>query len=153
MRVPDHGGLAPWRILLIEGAARARLGEFLVQRALDLDPGCNPARLAKDRDRFNFAPLILTVIAHLHEHSKVPVIEQILSAGTVCFTLLQAAQALGFGAQWLTGWAAYDAGVLQHLGLAENERIVGFVHLGTATQTAPERRRPDWREHVSTWPG
>lgn len=153
MRVPDHGALAPWRILAIEGDQRSQLGEFLARRALELDPDCSPARLEKDRGRFTRAPLVLTVVASPRANTKVPGIEQLLSAGNVCFTLLQAAQALGFGAQWLTGWPAYDHAVLAHLGLTPEERIVGFIHIGTPRQQAPERRRPDWREHFSVWAG
>lgn len=153
MRVPDHGALTPWRVLLIEGQARHRLGEFLVERSLALKPGASAVQLEKERLRFARAPLVLVVIASLHASAKVPEVEQILSAGNVCFSLLQAAQALGFGAQWLTGWAAYDDAVMAHLGLSGSERIVGFIHLGTPQQPTPERRRPDWQAHVSVWQG
>ncbi len=153
MRVPDHGALAPWRILMIKGDSRLRLGEFLAKRAVALNPEASAAALEKERMRFSCAPLILTVIASLTPSTKVPDIEQILSAGNLCFTLLQAAQALEFGAQWLSAWAAYDAAVMAHLGLHENERIVGFIHIGTPQQLVPERRRPDWKAHVSVWEG
>lgn len=153
MRVPDHGTLTPWRLLLIEGPSRIRLGEFLAQRSVALNPEAAAVVLEKERLRFARAPLVLVVIASLNVTTKVPEIEQILSAGNVCFSLLQAAQALGFGGQWLTGWAAYDDAVMAHLGLSENERIVGFIHLGTPQQTTLERRRPDWQAHVSVWQG
>lgn len=153
LRVPDHGKLAPWRILAIQGDARLRLGEFLAQRALALDPAAPAAAVEKDRLRFSFAPLALTVIATPQAHPKVPEIEQILSAGSVCFALLQAAQALGFGAQWLTGWATYDAAVKAHLGLREEESIMGFIHIGSAKEAAPERVRPDVDAHFSVWSG
>lgn len=153
MRVPDHGKLAPWRILAIEGDARLRLGEFLAQRALTLDPAAPAAAVEKDRQRFSHAPLALTVIAAPQPHPKVPDIEQILSAGSVCFALLQAAQALGFGAQWLTGWPAYDAAVKAHLGLREGESIIGFIHIGSVKEPAPERLRPDVDAHFCVWEG
>lgn len=142
-RVPDHGKLAPWRFLLIEGEARIALGELLAMRALALDPNASPAALDKDRARFSFAPTIVAVIARLTPGHKVPEQEQLLSGGAVCFALLQAAQALGFGAQWLTGWAAYDGVILEKLGLGDNERVLGFIHIGTARGEAPERERPD----------
>lgn len=153
MRVPDHGKLAPWRILRIQGGQRARLGAFLAQRHQAIDPAVAPAVLDKDRDRFNAAPLILVVVAQPVPHPKVPDIEQILSAGNVCLVLLQAAQALGFGAQWLTGWAAYDDGVAAHLGLRADERILGFIHVGTVLEPAPERLRPSLEDRVSDWTG
>ena len=153
MRVPDHGKLAPWRILAIEGAARLRLGEFLAQRTLMLDPAAPAAVVEKDRLRFSHAPLVLAVIAAPQSHSKVPEIEQILSAGSVCFALLQAAQAMGFGAQWLTGWPAYDSVVMAHLGLRDGESIIGCIHIGSAKESAPERVRPALDEHFSVWSG
>lgn len=153
MRVPDHGALTPWRILAIEGESRLRLGHFLASRALELDPAASAAAQEKDRLRFARAPLVLAVIASPRANSRVPEIEQLLSAGNVCFTLLQAAQALGYGAQWLTGWAAYDTAVMAHLGLSGHERIVGFIHVGTAQVSVPERPRPDWAAHYSVWPG
>lgn len=142
LRVPDHGKLVPWRFLRIQGDTRAALGELLVQRALELDADAPNAVIEKDRARFSYAPLIITVIARLTPNHKVPEQEQILSGGAVCFALLQAAQALGYGAQWLTGWAAYDLVITKRLGLIENERILGFIHIGNVDEMAPERVRP-----------
>lgn len=146
VRVPDHGKLVPWRFLRIQGETRLQLGELLATRSRERDPQAPDAAVEKDRRRFSFAPLVVAVIAKLTPGHKVPEIEQLLSGGAVCFAMLQAAQAQGFGAQWLTGWAAYDPVVLARLGLAENERLLGFVHIGTPAETAPERDRPDPRD-------
>jgi len=152
IRVPDHGKLTPWRLLLIRGEDRARLGAALAEIHVRADPGVPPAVVQKDRDRFNFAPLIVTVIARVEpNHPKVPEQEQVLSAGYVAYNLLLGAQALGFGAQILTGWAAYDRDVAHLLGLGNNERIVAFVHIGTARENAPERTRPALADVVSEW--
>jgi nitroreductase len=151
VRIPDHGKLVPFRFLRISGDARHALGEALVARALDLDPQASTAALEKDRARFSHAPLVVTVIARLEARHKVPEQEQLLSAGCVCFALLQAAQALGFGAQWLTGWAAYDAVIGRILGLQSNEKIAGFIHIGTPGLEAPERDRPDAAALLSDW--
>jgi len=154
IRVPDHGKLTPWRLLLIRGEQRAKLGEALTEIHARVDPDVPPAVLHKDRERFNFAPLIVTVIARVEpNHPKVPEQEQVLSAGYVAYNLLLGAQALGFGAQILTGWAAYDRDVAQLLGLGDNERIVAFVHIGTAHEQAPERTRPALAEVVGEWTG
>lgn len=102
-RVPDHGKLVPWRFLSIQGDNRINLGNLLAKRALELDVNAPAAVIEKDRARFSYAPMIITVIARLTPDHKVPVQEQLLSGGAVCFALLQAANALGFGAQWLTG--------------------------------------------------
>lgn len=151
VRVPDHGRLTPWRFLLIRDSARQRLGEALVARQRERDPAASDAVLEKDRLRFCHAPLVIAVIARIQAGHKVPEQEQLLSAGCVCFALLQAAQALGFGAQWLTGWAAYDPVILATLGLAPYERIVGFVHVGTPQEPATERPRPDPATLTSDW--
>lgn len=153
VRVPDHGKLTPWRMLAVRGEARERIGQRLVELQLQRNPDISPGVLDKDRRRFSHAPLVLVVIASPHDTDRIPEQEQLLSAGCVCFALLQAAQAFGFGAQWLTGWPAYDAQVLQWFGLAANERIVGFIHIGTATSEPPERHRPDPSSLLQEWVG
>lgn len=151
VRVPDHGKRLPWRFLAIRGDARHALGERLAARHLERDPNASEAVIDKDRGRFSHAPLIVTVIAKLGPDQKIPEQERLLSAGCVCFALLQAAQAMGFRGCWLTGWAAYDPEVARWFGLAEHEHIVGFIHLGTATLDVPERDRPDPRELLTEW--
>lgn len=143
VRAPDHGNLVPWRFMTIQGEARARLGELLACRSLERNPAAPPAVVEKDRQRFSHAPLVLAVIARLSPGHKVPEQEQLASGAAVCLLVLQAADALGFGGQWLTGWAAYDPVVLARLGLVENERILGFIHIGSARDSLPERERPD----------
>lgn len=151
VRVPDHGRLVPFRFLRIQGPARAALGRFMAERLLQRDPQAPPSQVEKALHRFASAPLVLAVVARLQAGHKVPEQEQLLTAGCVCFALLQAAQACGFGAQWLTGWMAYDREVTRHLGLAGNEQVVGFIHIGTPRQQAPERERPDPRQLLTDW--
>jgi len=151
VRVPDHGKLVPFRFIRIQGDARHALGERLAARTLHLDPDAAAAVVEKDRARFSHAPTIITVVARLTAGHKVPEQEQLLTAGSVCFALLQAAQALGFGAQWLTGWMAYDEAVAATLGLAPNERVAGFIHIGTPLVDAPERDRPDPSALLTDW--
>lgn len=143
VRVPDHGRLEPWRFILIRGDNRQRLGDVLARRSVERNPDAAAAVVDKDRARFSQAPLVIAVIAHLTPGHKIPEQEQLLSGGAVCLTLLQAADALGFGAQWLTGWAAYDPVVASTLGLSDNEKVLGFLHVGTATEQIAERDRPD----------
>ena len=151
VRVPDHGKLVPFRFVRIAGDSRHALGDFLAARTLERDPLAAAATLEKDRQRFSFAPLVVAVVARLQPDHKVPEQEQLLSAGCVCFALLQAAQAYGFGAQWLTAWMAYDPAVAVHLGLGDHERIVGFIHIGTPRLVAPERERPDPAALLVDW--
>lgn len=144
LRVPDHGKLTPWRLIKIRGEERAKFGAALAAIHLAHEPDAPAAVVEKDRVRYNFAPLIVAVIARIDgQHPKIPAQEQLLSAGCVAYNLLLGAQALGFGAQLLTGWAAYDRDVAKLLGLAPDERVIGFVHIGTVRESAPERVRPD----------
>lgn len=149
VHVPDHGKLTPWRFLKIQGRSRLLLGELLVARTLELHPAVAAAQLVKERDRFNHAPLIIGVVARLTAGHKVPEQEQLLSGGAVCLSMLLAADALGFGAQWLTGWAAYDPTVCTRLGLGIDERVLGFIHIGTASEPVPDRERPDVQSLLS----
>ena len=143
VRVPDHGKLVPWRFVRIPREGRAALAERLVALQLERAADIDPATLQKDRLRFASAPLIIAVVARLTPAHKIPEQEQLLSAGAVCFNLLFAAQALGYGAQWLTGWPAYDPKVAGDFALEPNERFAGFIHIGTPLDEAPERPRPD----------
>jgi nitroreductase len=152
VRVPDHGKRVPFRFLRIAGDARHALGEALAARTLRRDPGAGDSAIEKDRNRFAHAPLVIAVVAVFDEADDgIPAQERLLTAGSACFALLQAAQALGFGAVWLTGWPAYDADVQRLLGLNAQERIAGFIHIGTPKLEAPERERPDARGLLSDW--
>lgn len=151
-RVPDHGRRVPFRFISIEGDARSALGSALAEIALARDPDAPPAVLDKDRQRFSHAPVVVAVVAVFDDSdTKIPEQERLLSAGCVCFSLLLAAQAEGFGAQWLTGWPAYDADVRARLGLSAQEHIAGFIHLGTPAREAPERERPDAQALLTRW--
>jgi nitroreductase len=151
VRVPDHGKRVPFRFLRFSGDARRVFGERLAARRLILEPNASEAVIDKDRQRFSHAPLVVAVIANLGPDDKIPESERFSSASCACFALLQAAQAMGFAAIWLTGWLAYDAEVGQWLGLAATERVVGFIHIGTPKLDVPERERPDPRDLLSTW--
>lgn len=151
VRVPDHGRLEPFRLLLIRGAARQTLGDHLAAIHARKEPSAPAAAIEKDRNRFNSAPLIVTVISRVVKDHKVPEQEQLLTAGCVAYNLLLGAQALGFGAQWLTAWAAYDADIQRVLGLVEGEGIVGFVHIGSITTPASEHPRPNLSAMLSEW--
>ena len=143
VRVPDHGKLAPWRFIIIQGAARARLGAVLEGAFVKRQPDASPTTIALERARLERAPVVVAVVAAPVPSSKIPEWEQVLSAGAVCHQLLLAANAAGFAAQWLTEWYAYDREVLGALGLVGGERMAGFVYIGSATREAEERRRPD----------
>jgi nitroreductase len=151
IRVPDHGKLVPFRLIRLQGAPKLAFGEQLAAIAARNNPELSGAKLEKERLRYTFAPLVIAVIACLRAESKVPEIEQKLCAGNVAYNILLGAHALGYGAQWLTGWAAYDREVAGILGLADHEHVVGFVHLGTPQLEVPDRDRPVLADLLSMW--
>jgi nitroreductase len=152
-RVPDHGKLFPWRFLVIEGDARARLGEVLESALVARNANVSESLKRFERARFLRAPVVVAVISSLKTEKPIPEWEQTLSAGAVCQTLLVAAAASGFGANWLTEWCAYDEIVTRALGLGDSEKVAGFVYIGTASAPLEERERPVLDEIVSHWTG
>jgi len=142
-RVPDHGKLAPWRFIVFEGDARARMGELLVDVLRASEPEAGEVRIQMERGRFLRAPVVVAVVSRIVESLKAPEWEQVLSAGAVCQNMLIAAHALGYVGNWITEWYAFDRKVLDRLGLAANERIAGYLYFGTAAEPLEERVRPD----------
>lgn len=148
-RTPDHGKLEPWRFVVLEKAALTRLADAVPARGAELAEAED--RIEKMRNQFANADLAVAVVCSPKPTEKFPVIEQVYSAAAVCLSLLNAALASGWGANWLSGWASHDAEFVQtHLGLASHETIAGFIHLGTETNTPPERPRPDVPA-ITTW--
>ena len=153
-RVPDHGKRVPFRFLRVAGVDRAHLADAASARLREREPEASGAALDKLRTRFLMPPLTLCVVARLGPDEKIPASERLATASCVCLLLLQAAQAEGFGAQWLTGWIAYDRAFLEGtLGLAADEQLVGTIAIGTPLVEAPERERPDPATLLSDWTG
>lgn len=152
IHVPDHGRLTPWRFIELREDGRRRFGKLVGDTWQREHPDAPDAAREKEHSRFASAPLVVVVVGRITPGHKVPEIEQQLSAGCVCLQLLQAAHAMGFAAQWLTGWAAYHPDIQSALGLTADEQIIGFVHIGTATAEPVARPRPDVRQLLSTWP-
>ncbi len=148
-RVPDHGRLAPWRFLVIDRAAGARIGETIEAAFLADRPEAGEEERAFERGRLVRAPICVAVVSRAAPHPKIPEWEQILSAGAACQNLLLAAKAHGFGATWITEWVAFDRRVLDVLGLAPHERIAGFVHIGTPATVMADRPRPELADIVT----
>lgn len=150
-RVPDHGKLAPWRLVLFTGDARAAAGEKLAEIARRKRPELDEAGLDIERRQFLPAPLVIGVISTAKPHVKIPEFEQLLSAGNVAFNLIHGAYALGYAATWITRWYSFDPEAAAVLGAKDGERFVGFVHIGTPTTVIEDRPRPDLTEIVTHW--
>ena len=148
-RTPDHGKLEPWRFIVVEKQAMPRLAQAAKERGQLL--GLDAEKVEKGRAQFDQGNLAVAVIEVQKPSEKIPELEQTYSAGAVCLALLNAALASGWGANWLSGWPSHDRGFMREaLGLNDNERIAGFLHIGTETSAPPERPRPDLTE-ITTW--
>ena len=148
-RTPDHGKLEPWRFIVLGPEALQTLGALARTRGAEL--GHDADQIEKIATMFENAPLSVAVIASPKPSEKIPQVEQTLSAGAACLGLLNAALAAGWGANWLSGWPAYDRAFLTNgLGLAPQEFVAGFIHLGTETSAPPERPRPDLAK-ITEW--
>ncbi|MDP5086461.1 MAG: nitroreductase [Yoonia sp.] len=148
-RTPDHGKLEPWRFVVLEKAALARLADLVVVRGAAL--GLEPEAIDKAQTQYANADLAIAVISAPKPSEKIPQIEQVYSAGAVCLALVNAALAAGWGANWLSGWASHDRDFIREgLGLADHESVAGFIHLGSESSAPPERPRPDL-DAITTW--
>ena len=153
-RVPDHKRLEPWRFIVFEGEARAAFGRVLLKACLAEEKETPTAgRLEMERMRLLRSPTVIAVISRTTPNPAAPEWEQILSCGAACFNLCLAATALGFGTCWITEWYSYSRGVRAALQLAANERVAGFVYIGTAGARQDERERPRLQDIVSRWDG
>jgi nitroreductase len=141
-RVPDHGKLEPWRFLVLTRPRTDALARLVEARGAAL--GLEPEKIAKAAAQYAQADLAVAVIQVPRPTDRIPLIEQTLSCGAACMQLLNAATAAGWGANWLTGWPAYDEAFRRDgLGLAEGETVAGLIHIGTPTADTPDRPRPD----------
>ena len=152
-RVPDHGKLAPWRFIVFEGEARRTAGIAIANAFHTKYPDAKLEHVAAERERLLRAPLVIAVVSRAAPHVKIPEWEQVLSAGAAAMNLVTAAHALGYGANWITEWYAYDRAVLDALGLEPHERMAGFIHIGRPPGPPEERPRPPLAEIATRFKG
>ncbi|WP_312162843.1 nitroreductase [Phenylobacterium sp.] len=145
-RAPDHGKLAPWRFIILRDEGKAEYAARLEALAQSRGDARAAAKLAK----LKIPPMGIAVVSAPRAH-EIPEWEQVLSAGAVCTGLLYAAQALGYGANWITDWYAYDDEAKAILGLAPSEKVAGFIFIGTAKEPPQERERPDSQALTTVW--
>jgi nitroreductase len=152
-RVPDHGKLTPWRFIVFAGEARLAAGKVIVDAFRATRADATPEQIDFERSRLARAPLVIAVVSRAGTHVKIPEWEQELSAGASAMSLVIAAHAMGYAASWITEWYAYDRRVLDALGLEPNERIAGFVHIGTPAKPPEDRERPALSAIVTRYSG
>jgi nitroreductase len=152
-RVPDHGKLTPWRFIVFEGDARTAIGDRIADAFKADRPDATADQIEFERNRLARAPLVIAVVSRAGPHVKIPEWEQVMSAGAATMNLVTAAHALGYAATWITEWYAYDPRILKAIGLADHERIAGFVHIGTPARPPEDRPRPPLSEIVTRYRG
>ena len=153
LRAPDHGRLRPWRFVVIRSQQRERFGKVMAELLRARQPDATVQMLNRESQKALRAPIIIVTAARTTP-GKVPDVEQILSAGAAAQNIMLAAHALGYGAMWRTGPAAYDVKVKLALGLEPTDSITGFIYIGTrADGTQPPAKRPVSAELVSDWQG
>lgn len=150
-RVPDHRRVVPYRFIVFREGARAEAGHILSTVYGNRHPDADGPALELEATRFLRAPVVIAVVAKTDPGHKTPEWEQVLCCGAVCHNMLLAASASGFAAQWLTEWYAYDREVLAAFGLAEEERIAGFIYIGTAKEDPLERPRVESGDITTHW--
>jgi nitroreductase len=150
-RVPDHKKLVPFRFVVFEGEARADFGRHLHDIFATENPDATPQQFEFERARFLQAPCVIAVISCVKDDKGVPYWEQVLTAGACAYNLCLAANAYGYGTNWLTEWYSYHPSVNALLKLQTGETIAGFVYIGTATEKNPERERPNLNHIVTSW--
>jgi nitroreductase len=149
LRVPDHGKLEPWRLVVGYPDALTAWADLAEARARELGP--EPERIEKGRGQFDRSHLAIVVIASPKPSDKIPPIEQTLSAGALCLSVVNAATAAGWGANWLTGWVSHDRPfITRAFGCTDAEWVAGIIHVGTPGAPLPDRPRPDLARIV-TW--
>jgi len=149
-RVPDHGKYHPWYFIVFEGEARREIGEYLRTAYKAKNPNAEIAKLDLEAERFLRAPMVIAVVSRIRE-GKNPQWEQILSAGAVCYNLCLAANAYGFGTNWLTEWYSYSPTFKKLMGLDAHDNFAGFIYVGTSSEKQEERDRPDLSKIVTHW--
>lgn len=152
-RVPDHGKLAPWRFILYRGEARDRVGAMIAELAERLNGPLSDVARTKELQRFSRAPLVVGVVNRPRAHPKIPDWEKFLSGAAAAMNLLLAANALGYGANWITNWYSDEPEGRRILGLSPDERVVGFVHIGSFSGQVPDRPRPELDDVLCDYSG
>jgi nitroreductase len=149
LRVPDHGKLEPWRLIVVEKPGLARLADLAEARARDMSGDAE--KIGKGRGQFDLGHLAVVVISSPKAAPKVPEVEQLLSAGALCLGIVNAAEAAGWGACWLSGWPAHDRSfITDAFGCTASETVAGIIHIATPGPDAPDRPRPD-PDRLTTW--
>lgn len=156
LRVPDHGKLEPWRLIVVQGAARQVLGKRLAEDFYTEKNTLTEQQQEKLSKIITYSvtdvPLMIYVVSSFNEKAtNIPRDEQLLSAGAVCMNIILAANAMGYGTNWISGWLAYSQRAKKTIGIRQNEQIAGVIFIGTGSNQLADRKRPNLQEKVHYW--
>lgn len=152
MRVPDHGKLAPWRFIVVQNEAQDALSNIFADAYLNEKPEASALELDSIQNFPKQAPVMIAVLSRLNTARAIPEWEQRLSAGAACQNMILAAHAMGFKANWLTGWAAFCEDIIKELGGQQDDKIAGFLFIGSSNKGLSERPRPAFDDIISFYP-
>jgi nitroreductase len=141
-QAPNHHKVRPWRFMVLTGPARERLGEVMGRALRRRNPAALDETVAVERAKPLRAPVLIAVGVDRPSQPKVVEIENVSAASAAAQNLLLAAHALGLGAMWRTGDAAFDPEVKAALGLAPDQHLVGFIYVGYPLAELPPPSRP-----------
>ena len=153
MSAPDHAGLQPWRLMLVQGAALQRMGDLFAASFQQRNPQATQELIERERSKPTRSPLLIFLIAKPQPHPKVPEWEQIMSLGAAATQMQLMAQALGFGSIWLSGDRCHDRALLERLGLSDDERLYGYLAMGTPKESCAGKTRGNPWDVTSEWTG
>ena len=145
IRVPDHGALNPWKLIIIQGEQLATIDkEIILKEYVKKNPNSDKKFQEIESKRLQRAGAVIAVLSTPVDHPSIPLWEMQLSSGAVCMNLLSCAQSLGYAAQWLTEWYSYNDTMLAYLGGKVGiDKISGFIYIGHKTEEPNERKRPN----------
>ena len=151
LRVPDHGGLKPWKVIVFKGNSRKIFDEdILLKEYKSINNNPTPDIIKMESTRLQRADTVIAIISNTVKHPKISEWEQTLSCGAVCTTILYAAQSLGYAAQWVTEWYSYNPNIITSLGgNPKSDKIAGFIYIGKKDKEPKERSRPNFDEYIS----
>ena len=147
-RAPDHGRLAPWRFVVIEGDKRGLLGDAIAESARAEKPDLNAEQLQRERDKAFRAPVVIAVTGKINRAHKIPESDQLLAVGAAAENIFLAAHALGYGVMWKTGTPAFAPNVKAVLGVAPEDPIVAYLYIGTVAAPGPVKEGPPLEQLV-----
>jgi len=136
--VADHKSLRPWRLIELRGADRDLIGIGLAKA--EGKKGHDVEKYVRKAHR---SPLVIAVVSSPRK-GKLPEWEQEAVASGIAHNLTLLLDEAGWGVFWRTGSQTRSKAVEKAHGLAEGEKLLGWLHVGAK----PARRRMGRRKPI-----